>query len=169
MRIRESVYCPHCRYPLKVMARTPNTYSEGCPLKKCPRCQNTYLDMRCKEPALAPYRKINFFKNIFYGLAFGMGSSLFAFFAIAILAPEEYITVLLLSYFLIATIAIFGLICWGENKNSAYFQKLWKESDARLRNVEYAKMLANAGFQVPKHYLPDGFVPNPSILNILKM
>lgn len=169
MRVRESVYCPYCRHPIQLMVRSHETYSEGCPLKRCPHCRNQYLDMRCKEPALMPFAKIHYFKNLLYGLSLSIGLSFFATIVIIICAPEEYVTRILLSFFILVTIASYGLLCWGENKNAAFFEMRWKESDARLRNEEYAKMLANAGFHVPSHYLPEGFEANPSILNILKM
>ena len=169
MRIRESTYCPHCHYSLQFMVRTPSTYSKGCPIKICPNCHKKFMDMRCKEQALRPYHKIDYFMNLFYSLCISVGGSIFAFFAIAIIAEEEKATTAFMIYFIVATFIPYLLMCITQNKNSDYFMKLWQESDARLRNVEYAKMLANAGFKVPKHYLPEGFEPKSSLLNILKI
>lgn len=154
--------CPHCG---KVVARENSLAADksGCPFRTCPNCGKTYIDNHCLEPALRPYKE----RGILYciglsllgGILFGFGVTLL-FVLIAELAGVlsdyswEYGVIWLVAAVLIFVLCLIKLLNTREKNNKAEY-KAWLESDARLRNVEYAKILKQAGFKVPEHYFWD--------------
>lgn len=153
--------CPHCQEVVK-RANSITRYSEGSPVRVCPRCGKQYIDPDCHEPALIPYKPYGTIACIMTSLVHG------AYSFIAVL-----LVVFMVGYFgnlytvsgahavasaaIGCAVAVFsffsrikGLAAENEEK-----LRLWKESRARLMNPEYAKLLKQAGFKVPIEYLLD--------------
>ena len=162
MRLGTTTLCPHCHRPLKLSASLGDLYSEGCPVKKCPHCLDLYIDRHCREQAFKPYRKIHYLFNVFCSFCWAILITPFSFPLVLKLFSAKYSFPALIGYFFIVLVLFWILHCWLDHKDAENSRKLWDESDARLRDKDYAKMLAMEGFRVPARYLPEGFKrPSP--------
>ena len=152
------LYCPYCN---RVLESTNHPVSYGNPLKQCPHCTKTYIDPYCSEPALREYKPLSIKHQFWTNISSGI--TLAGLIAIIV--------------FLISKNNRLGCLIWGigtpifwllsfsyslltQKKREPRRLKTWQESDQRLRNSEYAAILANYGYSVPAQYLPPDFKVN---------
>lgn len=151
--------CPYCN---KVVSRENSLTkdSSGCPLRVCPNCGKTYIDTNCDEPALRPYKPFGAVACIATAVAGGCFAgfgALLLIFAIGYFSGWYSVT----SFHVWVSVAIgvaycvFSFLFRYSNlkKENAEKLRLWKESESRLQNPEYARLLSRAGFPVPTKYL----------------
>ena len=148
--------CPYCKTDWHV--KSDSLISYGSPLKACSKCQKIYIDPHCEEPALTPYRpysKLRLFSgNLFSAIGLSVIITVIAIFA----TNSERITGI--------TFGISFPICWlllflrslrNREKIERIRRERWNDSDKRLRQPQYATLLANLDYKVPSHYLPFDF------------
>lgn len=150
--------CPHCK---KVVSRVNSLtrYSSGNPFRVCPHCGGTYVDTDCTEPALTKYKELGMTACIVVALFNWLFIAFGAMLVIAIGYFGSFYEFDVLHLYLsvgigaVAAIWLFKSKRAGLKEENKERYRLWQESDARLRNYEYACALKKAGFKVPQEYL----------------
>jgi len=153
--------CPHCNAVVN-KSNSLTKYSEGSPLRVCPRCGGQYIDPECHEPALVPYKPYGVVACVTTSLVSGV----FCGFAVLlILYMIGYFGELyeVSSVHVVASVVVGGIIAVlsfvsrtkGLAKENQEKLRLWNESRERLMNRDYARLLKKSGFEVPAEYLTD--------------
>lgn len=151
--------CPHCH---AVVGRE-NSWtkgSEGCPLRTCPNCGKTYIDTNCEEPALRPYKPFGLVACAVTAIVGACAAALalmLLIFAVGYFSGWYGIAFVhvWVSAALGGAYGVFSFLFRKKylDEENAQKWKAWQESDARLQNPEYARILKNTGFRVPAKYL----------------
>ena len=149
--------CPNCKYVIQ--RHKPNLGTKyGCPIKTCPCCGKNYIDDDYEEYA-AIIEKDNIRQSIekshrrsiplmalFY---IGCGGVI-----ISILNIDNFLV-----FFLIIVVGI-AVSAYQNTPSESEIEReverksaIWEESNARLRNRQYAEFLDKRGFTVPLRYL----------------
>lgn len=147
--------CPHCKLPISIQPGQKR--SRGCPQRKCPFCKHMYIDPHCYEEALKPFKKTSKAAYAFGSLLICAGVLWFPillFFVYSGLSAAIKAGICLVLISCVFAI-VFSRFLSVREESAAEALRRWQCSDARLRNPQYAKMLAEAGFKVPKMYLTD--------------
>lgn len=159
LKIKTRKICPKCGVPQELTYKWIRGKEYGKTIKTCAACHTKYVDVDCYEPALKNYD--DYYAEIIVYLVFAelliaLDCGIVAVIIniiLSVLLNIEMIPMLFWITF-IATLALLTVYEVYSNKKSGGLRKLWEESDARLKNVDYAIMLANYGFDVPERYLP---------------
>lgn len=153
--------CPFCRkvYEQRSFYCRGKTVTEeerwlfGSPMRMCPHCKKMFCDKDVRELAITGMRKQD--------KAFITPGSL----------KVSAMGIILGGLMLLAKLTTFGYIAmgvgllWGVADLCLYptrMKKMEKErqaSEKRLSDPAYARMLKNAGYEVPQRYLPEGEIP----------
>lgn len=148
--------CPYCKADRHVKSDALISY--GSPLKTCSRCKKIYIDPYCKELALEPYRPHSTSKLFWSNLFSAIGLDVFVSVIVLFAANSETIAGI--------TFGIGFPVCWGlmflhslrnRKKIEQNHHKTWTDSDKRLKNPQYAVLLANLDYKVPVQYLPPDY------------
>lgn len=134
-------------------------WSYGSPVKQCKKCGLTYLDKRFHEieiegfePDALSVKRSGF--AILMGLAAVIGGALF-------IAGEIYMSGYYHTGAVVLAFLGIVLIAWGimdiikiiTGLKAKKLEKLRLESAARLSDKNYARLLAEQGYNVPQKYL----------------
>lgn len=150
--------CPYCK---KVVSHSNSftKYSVGCPLRVCQYCGKTYIDPNCHELALKPYKPLNRLKCAFAAIICGIVAGFFVFLILTLFTAFSNIDLEHLYTIIPVSVGVvYGMLDLSFRLKNMDIENLarkraWDESDARLRNYEYASLLNNSGIDVPKRYL----------------
>lgn len=152
--------CPHCGKTVgRASSLDVNTY--GCPLRTCPNCGKIYIDSHCKEPALYSYKEGGIVSCIVHSIIVALFGAMAVFIVCGIVtavtdsfykAIEPIVWIMLGAFIAFFAVNLVYEVKHLKTSNEDAL-RAWKESDARLRNIEYARLLKDAGFKVPKTYL----------------
>ena len=151
--------CPHCKAVVN-KSNSLTKYSEGSPLRVCPRCGGQYIDPECHEPALDPYKPYGMLACIMTSL---VGGAFCGFAALLIVYMIGYFgslyevggvhVVVSVAIGAVYAVVTFALRFKGLETENQEKLRLWIESRERLMDPEYARLLKKAGFDVPEEYL----------------
>ena len=128
------------------------------PVENLLQMQKIYIDPYCKELALEPYRPHSTSKLFWSNLFSAIGLDVFVSVVVLFAANSESIAGI--------TFGIGFPVCWGlmflhslrnRKKIEQNHLKMWTDSDNRLKNSQYAVLLANLDYKVPSQYLPPDF------------
>lgn len=149
--------CPYCEK--KFNNYNASSCDFGSPVRKCRYCQHEYLDRRYHEIAVdgwneASLNATNSLKVAGIGLiGFLVAGGLTAY---TIYNEGYYMTKCVAAGILAFVIMIVGIIDFIRVKTGAKQRSIEKkkaESEERLKNREYALLLAENGYNVPDKYL----------------
>lgn len=149
--------CPVCGK--KISGYNASASYNGSPIRTCGRCNNLYLDRRYHELAAEnlPENELkvsNGLKIFALGLVFLLLSGIFTL--CTIYFSGYYYMKMIIIMVMSAVIMIFGIVDMIRTASGAKLRKLEREraeSEQRLMNREYARQLAELGYNVPDRYL----------------
>lgn len=148
------LYCPHCR---RVTETTNHPVSYGSPLRTCAHCGKAYIDPNCTEPALRDYVPCPSRPQLLRSLTGGITCSGLIAIVTALISQNDRLGLLIWAVGSpILFLTIFCCLRLTQRKREPRRLRVWVESDQRLRDPEYASILANYGYRVPSRYLPSG-------------
>lgn len=131
----------------------------GSPIRTCGRCGNIYLDRRYHELAAEniPENELKVSKGLKI-FALGLALLLFSggFTLYTIYFSGYYYMKVMIIIVMSVVIMIFGIVDMIRTATGAKLRKLEKErteSEQRLMNRDYARQLAELGYNVPDRYL----------------
>lgn len=152
------IQCPCCKEDLGIAVGNGSMY--GSLMRTCPKCGKEYFDPRYREIAVdglmdSDIKPKSDTKTPW--IAFGVGIGAFALMILLIATTGRLLFILpivgVVSFALgFKTIGDNGKIRSGER--AAELERLRAESEARLMNPVYARLLKARGYAVPEQYLP---------------
>lgn len=165
--------CPNCGKRLSDY--NPNTYLYGSPIRYCKKCKGAYVDRNYHEIAIDGFPKEEMkastgLKTALFGLIVSVVSA--GIFLCEIIFSEYYHTIFPILAIVGIVMIILGIVDSIRVKSGSKagsMEKLRQESIQRLQNVQYAMQLAELGYNVPRQYLPEGYVrpaPQPIMPNM---
>lgn len=149
--------CPVCGK--KIPGYNASASYNGSPIRTCAHCQNPYLDRRYHELAAEnlPDNELsvsNGLKIFALGLVFLLLSG--GFTICTIYFSERYYPKMIIIMVMSVVIMVFGIVDMIRTASGAKLKKLEREraeSEQRLMNRDYARQLAELGYNVPDRYL----------------
>lgn len=159
MAANYSYRCPYCNHHIETLS-SPVGYES--PLKKCPKCNKTYVDPYSEELALNPYQPQSVLKILLSSIPHGIGTAVLIGFIAFLITKSDAVGLLFLG--------VSSVVCWllwflfsilTRSKEEAQRLKKWQESEQRLKNPKYAFTLKALGYSVPAQYLPSNFTQDP--------
>lgn len=157
--------CPHCGTEVKDYREYGWEY--GSPIRKCEKCGNNYINKGYHEIAVEGIAPDEFdAKKSVHGILLGLAIVLGAAAATAAItwatihfANVYYVKIIILGVVL-AVIGLIFAVCMfidflkiKSGAKERKFDSLKEESVQRLKNKEYARELAEIGYDVPEQYL----------------
>ena len=151
--------CPHCGKTYESYSTYTKQTHYGSPFLNCSYCNKTFIDKEIKEPALKPYKALN------YTFMHCLLTGLFPFCFISVigigagiqnLSSQEHDPALFFIIGGIALVIYLFLVLFAYSKRNELkedWEKEYKVSEQRLQNKSYAMAMKNAGFKVPSKYL----------------
>lgn len=157
--------CPHCGAEVKDYREYGWEY--GSPIRKCKKCGNDYINNSYHEIAVEGIAPDTFdakksLHGMLIGLAIAVGSAVLTSaitWATISFASCYYVQIIVLG----AVLAVIGLlfaVCMfidmlkiKTGAKEKKFTSLKEESEQRLQNKDYARVLASLGYDVPEQYL----------------
>ena len=147
--------CPHCKKTYETYSTHTKHFSNhsGSPFLTCKHCGKTFVDKDIKEPALEPYSDSGYslLNCVFAGFwPFGLTGIILTGYAIKYHSIGVAIAALIVGgvYF-----AIMGTAIKNRKKFKIEDKLEYERSYERLKDINYAVALKNAGFDVPSHFL----------------
>lgn len=149
--------CPYCGVEIKGYMESQSDY--GSPIRVCRKCGKSYLDRRYHEIAIEGIgtNALSIKRDAKIAL---LG---FAFFAVGfllnlgmVLSSDKYNLRLVFIQLIAIILIIFALgdaVMIKTGKKEKRLEKKRMESVERLKNKEYARTLAELGYNVPNEYL----------------
>ena len=153
----KNVYCSVCKKKIMSYDNTSAKKYES-PLKKCPKCGELYIDPRCHELA-AEGMPTSEFSIVSYVILSVFGAlivwrGIYLLDRVQMGVPEEtqwIIPVVLMimgAVFAIGGIVEILLIKTG--RKAKKFDRMYEESEERLRSADYVRLLREHGYDVPE-------------------
>lgn len=149
--------CPHCKKRFSSYNASSSDF--GSPIRKCRYCQKEYLDRRYHEIAVEGWNESSLNPmNSLKVAGIGLAGVLIAggLTAYTIYTKGYYMMKGALAGILAFVIMIVGIVDFIRVKTGAKQRSIDKkkvESEERLKNREYAMLLAENGYNVPEKYL----------------
>ncbi len=149
--------CPHCGR--EGFAYVERQWYQGSPVRQCKRCRQTYLDKRYHEVAVEGFEPGSLsVKNS--GFMIGAGIIDTVLFGLIHIGEKRLFSSYHLSFVFIAIIGLL-LIVMGvidfirivTGLKAKKQKKVLEQSEKRLMDKNYAKLLAQQGYEVPEKYL----------------
>lgn len=158
--------CPYCNK--KPFSYTPNQWYYGSPVRTCKKCGQKYLDRRYHEIAVEGFEGGTLSTRTSLGAA-GFGVLLFIvgggihLFEIYRPISTEIRTIHTMWCYLALMGAVLALIMLVDciriktGAKANHLETLRQESIERLKDTEYARLLANEGYSVPDEFMQQTF------------
>lgn len=154
----KTLFCPNCKKKLTTYDNTSIKKYES-PLKKCPKCGASYLDPRCHELAAegipsAEFSIVSYIVLAVFG-ALIVWRGIYLFRRMRLYVPDEvqwFIPVVLM---IMGAICVFGglfeILLIKTGRKSKKFDRLYEESEDRLRDANYVESLRELGYIIPEN------------------
>lgn len=146
--------CPKCGQTYdRYSSYTTGKYHSGCPFLTCRNCGCTFVDKSIKEPALKPYKPVEYsLIGCILTLLFPCGIMGIVFLAYGISSLTVW-SLIVGSIFFVAYLYLVISSYRSRKSFKEADRREYEESLSRLNNREYAWALKNAGFKVPEEFL----------------
>jgi len=148
--------CPHCG---KDLGKYINAHLYGSPIQTCDHCKQQHLDPRYHEIAIDGIRPEDLSakgngKVFFIALALfvvSVAANVFYYINLSRIKPAALFAMLLFLAMLIFSVVDTIRIKTGAKQKAMEKERL--ASIERLQNPEYARLLAEIGYNIPEEYL----------------
>lgn len=154
------IRCRNCKK--KLLTYSGSSYPKyKSPVKKCKKCGTVYADPRCHEIAIEGIPR-GMFSVPAYAVMLVIGALMcwrgIYLFGVRQLSVPDAVQWLLPALFTVsgavmAIAAVAGIIAIRTGVKEKRFDRLRRESEARLGDKNYAYLLRDLGYQVPEKYL----------------
>ena len=149
--------CPHCGFHYSIMQPAKSGFY-GSPFRTCSICRKSFIDKDYREIAVSGIRSVDTQRvststallSIFPALFFAAG--LYCCFSVGFSPSSVLITA--------GGAVVLAIVIWlmfsearGYEQRQQYLKQESEQSEARLRNPEYALALKKLGYHVPEKYL----------------
>lgn len=149
--------CPYCKR--KILFYERNCWKYGSPVKKCKKCGERYMDSRYHEIAIEGIGSGIFsVKNNIIVLLISVGLLLLSY--LIYMFEISYLGYYHISWYFVMGFLVFGiayliidLIRILTGLKARKVERLFRESENRLSDKDYARELWINGYGVPKKYL----------------
>lgn len=153
----KTLYCSNCRKKLITYDNTSSKKYES-PLKKCPKCGTLYIDPRCHELAAegippAEFSIVSYIVLIIFG-ALVVWRGVYLLKRVQLGLPDEIqwlmpvVLIIMGAIFAIGGVVEIFFIKTG--RKSRKFDRLYNESEDRLRDADYVESLRKLGYIIPE-------------------
>lgn len=152
-----TIYCSNCKKKLVSYDNT-NVKKYESPLKKCPKCGELYIDPRCHELAAEGIPSVEFsivsyvILSIVGALIVWRGVSLLDYVQLGM--PEEVQWIMPAVLIVMGAILVLGgiveILLIKTGRKARKFDRMYEESEERLRNAGYVRLLREHGYYVPE-------------------
>lgn len=153
----KTLYCSNCRKKLTTYDNT--SIKKYCsPLKKCPKCGTLYIDPRCHELAIegipsAEFSIVSYVVLTLFG-ALIVWRGIYLFKRMQLGVPDEVQWVMPVVLMIMGAIFAFGglveIFLIKTGRKSQKFNRLYEESEERLRDADYVESLKKLGYIIPE-------------------
>ena len=149
--------CPHCNK--KISDYAANKYMYGSPIRVCKKCNGAYLDVNYHEVAIDgfPPDELSMKKGVKSAL---IGGAIFlvcaAIFVLELLFSDKihiYPPIAAVFGIIIVITSIVDVIKVKSGAKVKELEVMRFQSIERLRNPDYARQLAELGYNVPEEFL----------------
>lgn len=141
--------CPHCGYAYQIH-QSGDQHFYGSPFRMCGRCHKGYIDADAIEIAVSGVRERD-------KMPFNFGNLVFVALGIFMLVEGIKYEMLSLTLMGLFPLGLATYLIYDQIKNYqerlAWLEKETIASENRLKNIDYARRLADIGYKVPKKYL----------------
>lgn len=146
---------PHCPFCGAKQTKTENRWCYGSPVRKCDKCGNEFLDRRFTELAISgiPENQLSVKRGVMgmlWGLAFVLAGFLLSLMAGSWTIKSSVISI---GGGLMALCFLADMISILTGNKLKKFEEIKNLSEERLSDHNYAKTLAELGYNVPEKFL----------------
>ena len=155
--------CPNCGRSILGMNNRETAYQVlyGSPVRNCKRCRKPYIDSRYHEIAITGIGERTL--SVKYSLKvlgiIGMILVVSVGWNVVNIRMRGRYSVMMALLSLLSVILIlyvlWDILMIATGKKAQKMERLRQESEERLRDPDYARLLADAGYLVPGQYLQD--------------